>query len=143
MSSITDEPSSSNSSPVDEIHRLKKLIIAKDEEMRNKTQAFRRLLADERIRIALEMGGQNAVHNCLMGEMTAKNRTITALRRHNDALAQRVDGFKQMFEEQDAQFANLQVQVEAVCEENAALRKELEVIKEGQSADPTTVAKKD
>ncbi|UMM20051.1 hypothetical protein L5515_015416 [Caenorhabditis briggsae] len=136
MSSITDEPSSSNSSPVDEIHRLKKLIIAKDEEMRNKTQAFRRLLADERIRIALEMGGQNAVHNCLMG-------TITALRRHNDALAQRVDGFKQMFEEQDAQFANLQVQVEAVCEENAALRKELEVIKEGQSADPTTVAKKD
>ncbi|CAP38203.1 Protein CBG21377 [Caenorhabditis briggsae] len=88
MSSITDEPSSSNSSPVDE-------------------------------------------------------STITALRRHNDALAQRVDGFKQMFEEQDAQFANLQVQVEAVCEENAALRKELEVIKEGQAADPTTVSKKD
>ncbi|PIC48220.1 hypothetical protein B9Z55_007283 [Caenorhabditis nigoni] len=143
MSSMSDEPSSTNSSADAEIQRLRKLILAKDEEMKNKTQAFRRLLADERLRIALQMGGENAVHNCLMNEMTAKNRTITALRRHNDFLGQRVDEFKKMFEDQNAQFANLKEQVESVCEENAALRKELEELKDGQAADPTTVSKKD
>ncbi|UMM20052.1 hypothetical protein L5515_015417 [Caenorhabditis briggsae] len=145
MYSISKEPSSSSNSDA-EIQRLKQIIETKNakiKEMRTQIQDFGMHLIDEKIKIAVECGAENGVHNYLVNEVTVNCRTITALRRHNDALAQRVEGFEKMFEEQDAQFANLKKQVETVCEENAALRKELDELKESQAADPTTVSKKD
>ncbi|CAO4366878.1 unnamed protein product [Caenorhabditis nigoni] len=145
MYTISEEPSSSSSSDA-EIQRLKQIIEVKNakiKEMRAQIQEFGMHLVDEKIKIAVECGAENGVHNYLVNEVTVNGRTITALRRHNEGLAQRVEGFEKIFEEQNAQFASLKAQVEAVCEENAALRKELEELKDGQAASSTEISRKD